>query len=127
MIEARVRRLFSLLGGLTAYVAMLFLSQKLLAGGIESHTARIMITLSPMLPTLFICGAVMRSIRQLDELQRKLQFEALAFAFAGTALITFGYGFLEGTGFPKLSMFVVWPLMATIWCIGVILGRLRFR
>jgi hypothetical protein len=70
---------------------------------------------------------VFRSIRHLDEMQRKLQFEAIALAFVGTALITFGYGFLEDEGFPKLTMFVVWPLMATLWVIGVMLGRLRFR
>ena len=60
-------------------------------------------------------------------MQRKLQFEALALAFAGTALITFSYGFLEGAGFPRISMFAVWPLMAAIWFIGVMIGRLRFK
>jgi len=122
-----MRGLISLLAGLAAYVAALVLSQRLLEGGVEGQGMRIAISLAPMLPALFICAAVVRSIRNLDEMQRKLQFEALALAFAGTALITFSYGFLEGTGFPKLSMFVVWPLMATIWFIGVMLGRLRFR
>lgn len=122
-----MRELLALLIGLTAYVAMLFLSQRLLAHGIEGRAAHILVSLSPMLPAVFICGVVVRSIRHLDEMQRKLQFEALALAFAGTALITFGYGFLEGAGFPKLSMFIVWPLMATIWFIGVMVGRLRFR
>ncbi|MFT3691402.1 hypothetical protein [Paenirhodobacter sp.] len=56
-----------------------------------------------------------------------MQLKAPAIAFAGTALITFGYGFLEGTGLPRLSMFAVWPLMGTIWFICVMLGRLRFR
>jgi hypothetical protein len=62
----------------------------------------------------------------MDELQRKLQFEALALAFAGTALLTFGYGFLEGVGLPRLSMFVVWPLMAALWVVGVFIGRVRY-
>ena len=79
-----------------------------------------------MLPAIFICGVIIRTIRHLDEMQRKLQFEALAFAFAGTALLTFGYGFLEGAGLPMLSMFVVWPLMAALWVIGTVIGRLRY-
>lgn len=112
--------------GLLAYTAALFLSNVALARGIEGEALRIAIVLSPMLPAAFVCGAVVYSIRSLDELQRKLQFEALALAFAGTALLTFSYGFLEGLGFPKLSMFVVWPLMATLWVIGVLWGRLRF-
>lgn len=122
-----MRGLISLLIGLIAYVAMLVLSQKLLAGSIEGEAARVLISLTPMLPAMFICATVVRSIRHLDEMQRKLQFEALAFAFAGTGLITFGYGFLEGTGFPMLSMFFVWPLMATLWFLGVMVGWLRFK
>ncbi|HAY49934.1 MAG: hypothetical protein CMO04_03105 [Thalassospira sp.] len=85
------------------------------------------ISLLPMLPAIFICAVIVRTIRQMDEMQRKLQFEALAMAFAGTALITFGYGFLEGSGLPKVSMFVVWPIMAVLWFIGVMIGRIRFR
>lgn len=122
-----MRGIISLAIGFIAYIAMLFLSQKLFAGGIEGKAARILVTLIPMLPVVFICSVVIRSIRHLDEMQRKLQFEAIALAFVGTALITFGYGFLEDEGFPKLTMFVVWPLMATLWVIGVMLGRLRFR
>lgn len=122
-----MRGLLLFLLGLAAYGATLIGSQHLLAGGIETHTARILIALAPMLPAAFICGVVVRSIRHLDEMQRKLQFEALALAFAGTALITFGYGFLEGVGFPRISMFAVWPLMGTIWFVSVMVGRLRFR
>lgn len=122
-----MRGLLLLLVGLATYAAMLIVSQRFLAGGVESQPTRVVIALSPMLPAAFICGVVVRSIRHLDEMQRKLQFEALALSFAGTALITFGYGFLEGAGFPKLSMFAVWPLMAAIWFVGVMIGRLRFR
>ena len=122
-----MRGLLLLLVGLATYAAMLIGSQRFLAGGVESQPTRILIALSPMLPAAFICGVVVRSIRHLDEMQRKLQFEALALSFAGTALMTFGYGFLEGAGFPKLSMFAVWPLMAAIWFVGVMIGRVRFR
>ena len=122
-----MRGLLLLLVGLAAYAAMLIVSQRVLGGGIESQSASILIALSPMLPAVFICGVVMRSIRHLDEMQRKLQFEALALAFAGTALITFSYGFLEGAGFPRIPMFAVWPLMAAIWFTGVMAGRQRIK
>ena len=48
-------------------------------------------------------------------------------AFAGTALVTFSYGFLENVGYAKLSMFAVWPLMAGFWTIGLIVANLRYR
>lgn len=113
--------------GLAAYAAVLIVSQRLLAGGGGGVASRVLLSLAPMLPAAFICGVIVRTIRFMDEMQRKLQFEALALAFAGTALITFSYGFLEGTGFPRLSMFTVWPLMAALWLIGTIIGRLRYR
>ncbi|MEL7279284.1 MAG: hypothetical protein AAGK79_02940 [Pseudomonadota bacterium] len=114
------------LGGMAAYAAALVLCNLLIARVGDNQALRILIALVPMLPAAFCCGVSIYCIRSLDELQRKLQFEAIALAFAGTALITFSYGFLEGVGFPKLSMFAVWPLMGTLWFIGVMIGRLRF-
>jgi CDP-diglyceride synthetase len=122
-----MRNLVLLCAGLAAYVALLVFSQIVLSNGIERTMIAAIISLLPMLPAIFICAVIVRTIRQMDEMQRKLQFEALAMAFAGTALITFGYGFLEGSGLPKVSMFVVWPIMAALWFIGVMIGRIRFR
>ncbi len=112
--------------GLIAYAGVLVAAQLRLAQGIDDGAIEVLLSVLPMLPALFICWVVVTGIRDMDELQRKVQFEALALAFAGTALITFTYGFLEGAGFPKLSMFVVWPLMAGLWVIGVMMGRLRY-
>ena len=120
-------RYFSLmLAGLVAYCAALMLADALFARGVDAPAMRIGVSLLPMLPAVFICGVVVQTIRRMDELQRKLQFEALVLAFAGTALITFGYGFLEGAGLPRLSMFVVWPVMATLWVIGLAIGKVRY-
>lgn len=113
--------------GLAVYMLTLFLVQRLLAGGVEPDWLRISLSIAPMLPVAAICWIVFRSISRLDEMQRKLQLEALSLAFAGTALITFGYGFLEGIGLPRLSMFVVWPLMAVLWVAGLVIGRIRYR
>lgn len=111
--------------GLCAYVGMLGLSQRLLAGDMAGEGAQILLSLAPMLPAIFLCVVIIRMIRRMDEMQRKLQVEALALAFAGTALLTFGYGFLEGVGLPRLSMFAVWPVMAGLWVVGVLVGRFR--
>ena len=115
-----------MLAGLWAYVAVLLTLPSLAVGTLESDVGRITLALLPMLPVAFLCWVIIRTIRHMDELQRKVQFEALALAFAGTALITFGYGFLEDAGLPRLSMFVVWPLMAILWAGGVIIGRVRY-
>lgn len=113
--------------GLVAYTLTLFVAQRLLAGGLEPAWLRVFLSIAPMLPAVAICWIVFHTIIRLDEMQRKLQLEALSLAFAGTALITFGYGFLEGIGLPRLSMFVVWPLMAVLWVAGLVVGRIRYR
>ena len=106
----------------------------LLVGSIEllTHVAipapwRDLIALSPMLAGLALPWVVLRELRRMDELQTRIQLEALGFSFAGTALLTFSYGFLEGLGYPRLSMFGVWPVMAVLWIVGLVLARRRYE
>ena len=42
-------------------------------------------------------------------------------------MLTFSYGFLEGLGYPKLSMFTVWPILAVLWVVGLVLARRRYQ
>lgn len=44
---------------------------------------RFPVALLPMVPAVFALLAVVRQIGRMDEFQRRLQFEALAFAFGG--------------------------------------------
>ena len=109
-----------------AYAITLVISLRLLAGGVDNKTLSIIISLAPMLPALLLCLSIVGVIRRSDEMQLRLQLEALALAFVGTALLTFSYGFLENVGFPHLSVFAVLPLMCGLWMFGVLLGRLRY-
>lgn len=87
---------------------------------------RLLLSLSPMVPVVFVARAIWQRIHTLDELQQKIQFEALIFAFVTTALLSLTYGFLENVGVPKLSMFVVWPLMAASWLLGLVWRNARY-
>ena len=106
----------------------------LLAGSIQLLTHvdvarpwRDVIALSPMIPAAAMAWVILRELRRVDELQRRIQLEALGFSFAGTAILTFSYGFLEGLGYPRLSMFTVWPLLAVLWIVGLVLARRRYQ
>src|SRR2546427_6769491 len=68
-----------------------------------------------MLAFALAVRAIVRLVRDTDEFLRKSMLEQLAIAAAGTAGITFTYGFLEMAGFSQLSMFIVWPLMGALW------------
>ncbi len=110
---------------LLAYGGFLILSLTVLKQGIEPFWAKTAISLLPMLPCLVTCYVVLKHLRKLDEFQRKLQLESIGFSFVATACLTFTYGFLENIGFPNLSMFAVWPLMAGFWVLGMIIAWFR--
>ena len=80
--------------------------------------AQIAITLIPVIPTIFVLLAVMRALRDSDELQQKIQLQAVTFSAIVTGLITFTYGFLENVGFPHLPLLFIFPLMLALWGIG---------
>ena len=109
-----------------AYVVVLFLSIWAITTFLRSPW-RYPVALLPMIPAGFALVAIVRHLGRLDELQRRIQFEALAFAFGGTALVTFGYGFVENVGFPHLSWFWVWPVMALLWTLGLVLANRRYQ
>lgn len=108
------------------YVVVVFLSTFIINA--HSHAPwRFPLALAPMVPATFALWAFVRHLRRIDELQRRIQFEALSIAFGGTALLTFSYGFVENVGFPHLNWFFVWPLMAVLWMLGLALTSRRYR
>ena len=93
----------------------------------QAGALRTALLLSPMLAFALAVRAIVRLVRDTDEFLRKSMLEQLAIAAAGTAGITFTYGFLEMAGFPKLSMFMVWPLMGALWVAASVAHWLRSR
>ena len=79
---------------------------------------RYLVTAAPIVPFSALPLILGRMLSRVDERERTLVYRALTFAFFATAIVTFGYGFLEIAGAPRLSMFWVWPAMATFWIIG---------
>jgi hypothetical protein len=79
---------------------------------------RYVVSGAPILPFAAIGWAMLRSLKRVDERERTLIYRSLTFAFFGTAVLTFGYGFMENAGAPRLSMFSVWPVMGTMWLVG---------
>ena len=71
--------------------------------------------------------AIARQFRRIDEFMRLRTLEALALGAAVTAALSLTYGFLESAGFPKLSMFWVWPVMGFVWGLAACARRLFAR
>ncbi len=113
-------------GAMIAYVIVLPISIALIEA--HPHAAwRVPVALAPMIPAAFALWAFVRQVRRMDELQRQIQFEALAASFGATALLTFSYGFLENVGFPHLSLIWVLPLMVALWGMSLTITSRRYR
>ena len=79
---------------------------------------RPIVAVLPMLPAGLVLLRFVQHFERMDELQQRIHLLGLAFSFGGTAFITFTYGFMELAGFPRVSAFWVWPVMAALWGIG---------
>ena len=75
--------------------------------------AQAALVLTPVIPCLFACHAVLVFSRTWDELQKAQALEGVLIAFLLVGFGTFAYGFLEGVGFPKLD---------TIWILPILVG-----
>ncbi len=69
-----------------------------------------------------------RSLRRLDEMQQRIQLEALALAFFGTATLGAGYGFLQSAGLRGIDWGAsIWPVMVGLWALGFMIASRRYR
>jgi len=88
---------------------------------------RYYVAVLPGVPAVILIWMFMRFLGRLDEVQKRIQVQAFGFAIGATALLTFGYGFLEGAGLPHLSWTYVLPLMVVLWAVGTATFKWRHR
>ncbi|HET6655665.1 MAG TPA: hypothetical protein VFH57_05410 [Gammaproteobacteria bacterium] len=80
---------------------------------------RAVLAFLPVLPGIWALTAVFRFVRKLDELQRRIQFEAAVFSLVVTILFTFTYGFMQDfLQLPTFPLYWVTTLMIVAWGIG---------
>jgi hypothetical protein len=104
-------------GAVFIYMIVLF-SITWMAKGMPDGPLLTMLALVPMLPALGMLWAIIRHFKRMDEYLRVWSLENVAIAGAVTATFSVTYGFLEGVGFPNLSMWVIWSIFMGGW--GVI-------
>jgi ABC-type cobalamin transport system permease subunit len=114
------------LGAMSLYAVALVVSIRWLQHN-PSPPWKYVIAVLPVLPALWIPIAAVRFLREMDELQRRIQLESLALGFTSAAALTLTYGFLQNAGLPDLSWVWVWPVMGVCWLIGLAVSRRRYR
>lgn len=106
---------------LTAYVYSILTEQDL------SHSQAFLITLLPWAGWIALVVSIGMMIASLDELQRRIQTEAIAIGFAGTAIVVGGYALLQFTGFAQINIGIVILIMSLMWLIGKLWTLWKYR
>ncbi len=126
-MDANAKRYLKEFGGsMAAYSAMVPISIWMLRG--HEHTPLgYCIAALPIVPSALVLWAFMRMFRNLDELQRRIQLEAVAFSFLATCLITLTWAFLQNAGLPRFDVSWVAPLLIMLWGLGLGIAKQRYQ
>jgi hypothetical protein len=114
------------IGAMVAYALLLPVCIWLMRQ-VGDSPVRYLLALLPVVPVAFGLWAFIRYLGEMDEMQRRIQFEAFGFSLGCTALVTFTLGFLERADFPQIGMVWVLPMMIAFWGIGSALAARRYR
>lgn len=104
---------------MSMYVVILIVSVTLLRSYELPRGWQVVISLAPTLPIIFVIIAILRALRDSDELIQRIQLQAIVFSAITTGLITFTYGFLENVGFPHFPTIWILPMMFALWGLGL--------
>ena len=118
-----MREFFPAMGG---YVVLLFVSQALLKF-VDAVPLKVVIVLLPVLPIVFVVRAMVRVIVASDELERRLQLEAISIASMSVGLLSFAAAFLRGAGLLPIDNALMLVLPALFGAYGIASWWVRRR
>lgn len=110
-----------------AYTVILIASIYALQNIAMAKPLQIIVALAPAVPVTVVLFAVLRLLKESDELQQRTHLLATTFSAVLTGLITFTYGFLENVGFPKFPTHFVLPLIIMLWGISLAWFSKRYQ
>jgi uncharacterized membrane protein YjjB (DUF3815 family) len=118
------RRFWIWMGG---YVVAIFVGSFLVAKPPQPDVAHVAAAIIPLVPLFFAFSETFRAVRAMDELQRRINVEALLLALLGTVAIVLGVGFLQIiAGVPLVGVFWLWLPICSLYALGVFLGQRRY-
>ena len=91
---------------------------------------RVFVALIPVVPFVIVLWLIIRGVREMDELERRIQLEALAVAFPLTFLLLMTLGLLElaiKLNPQDWSYRHLWPFMFVFYLVGLMMARRRYQ
>ena len=86
-----------------------------------------LIALAPTIPGILLALSIGSAIAQLDELQRRIQLEAIGIAFGGSIIASLTYALLVLAGFPQVSWMFVPLILMMFWLVGKLWTMWKYR
>lgn len=95
-------------------------------GTVSSGPVGWVVAILPTVVAIAVLVAFGRYLREADELQRKIQLEALALGFGAGLFFGFGYRLFEALGAPQADISDASIVIVFFYLIGLWLGRRRY-
>ena len=109
------------------YVVAIFGGAFLVGGPPRPDGPHLAAAIIPLVPLFLALAETFRSVRAMDELQRRIHIEALLLSLLGTIAIVLGVGLLQFmAGIPLFGVFWLWIPICVLYAIGVFLGQRRY-
>ena len=125
-IKQRVQRIRPLLGPLILYIGLLVLAVSL-APNMKYSPWRYVVALLPLIPGVFLAFEVVRVTSRIDEMERRILLEAVAFSFIFTLILLLSFGLLGLVGVPQPSPIIIAAIMCFLLLFGKLWGNWRYR
>ena len=124
------RYIGALLPIMVGYSLILSASIWLIKRGIESVPLRALVAVLPVIPLALMMGAALRYLREIDELQRRIETEAIGIASLLVSVLYFAGGLLQLAKVidvrAGVAMIWVFPLLCLVYGIAKLILARRY-
>ena len=125
-IKQRAQRIRPLLIPLILYIGLLALAVSW-APTMEPSVWRYVVALLPMIPGLLLAFGIVRVTATIDEMERRILLEAVAFSFIFTLILLLSFGLLGLVGVPQPSPIIIAAIMCFLLLFGKLWANWKYR
>lgn len=125
---AHVRHLREFIPAIIVYMVLVFAFKPLLAR-VDEPVFRTLIALMPVVPMVFVVRAMVRKLIDGDELERRMQLEAVSIASISVGLLSFAAAFLGVAGVLHLEhpLMMILPALFVAYALALLWIRRRYQ
>jgi len=92
-----------------------------------TNTQQVLASLVAIIPAIVFVFTIGSAISHLDEMQRRIQTEGIAIAFAGTAIVMIAFALLGFAGVPNPNVGILLLVMMGMWVFGKLWTMWRYK